>query len=57
MCSNNVAPELQTAVAYLLDVSNPLNTVKYLGLPFLVGRKKKVIFAHLKDRLWKRLQG
>lgn len=34
----------------------PLNTGKYIGLPSIVGRSKKVIFAHIRDRFWNRIQ-
>lgn len=34
----------------------PLNTGGYLGLPSLIGRRKKTVFSHLKDRLWGRIQ-
>ena len=30
---------------------------KYLGIPTIIGRSKKVIFSCLKDRIWKKLQG
>lgn len=30
---------------------------KYLGLPTVIGRSKKVVFGCLKDRVWKKLQG
>ena len=30
---------------------------KYLGLPTMVGRSKKVMFETLMDRIWKKLQG
>jgi hypothetical protein len=30
---------------------------KYLGLPVYVGRNQSKIFAYLKDRVWKRIQG
>ncbi|XP_021836344.2 uncharacterized protein [Spinacia oleracea] len=30
---------------------------KYLGLPTIIGRSKKVIFASIKERIWKKLQG
>ena len=30
---------------------------KYLGLPSFVGKNKKESFAHLKQRIWKKLQG
>ena len=31
--------------------------VKYLGLPAMIGKSKKVIFGFLKERLWKKLKG
>ncbi|XP_056697634.1 uncharacterized mitochondrial protein AtMg00310-like [Spinacia oleracea] len=30
---------------------------KYLGIPTIIGRSKKSVFATLKDRIWKKLQG
>jgi hypothetical protein len=30
---------------------------KYLGLPVYMGRSKSSLFAYLKERLWKRIQG
>ena len=30
---------------------------KYLGLPSLVGRGKKVSFSYIKERVWRKLQG
>ena len=30
---------------------------KYLGLPIMVGRSKKIIFSHVKERVWKKLKG
>lgn len=30
---------------------------KYLGIPTIVERSKKSVFAALKDRIWKKLQG
>ncbi|MCI69170.1 RNA-directed DNA polymerase (Reverse transcriptase), partial [Trifolium medium] len=29
---------------------------KYLGLPSIVGRDKKSIFAFIKDHIWKNIQ-
>jgi len=29
---------------------------KYLGLPSMIGRKKKAIFSYIWDRIWKRIQ-
>lgn len=55
--SRNVSPASQADISSSLGVCNPLNTGKYLGLPSLIGSKKKAIFAYLKDRLWKKIQG
>ena len=33
----------------ILGVSLPLDTGKYLGLPSLIGKRKKHIFSYLKD--------
>ncbi|XP_021748562.1 uncharacterized protein LOC110714363 [Chenopodium quinoa] len=33
------------------------NHEKYLGFPTVIGRSKKAVFAYIKDRIWKKLQG
>lgn len=30
---------------------------RYLGLPTMIGRSKKIIFQQLKERVWKKLKG
>ncbi|XP_070669162.1 DNA-directed RNA polymerase I subunit 2 [Malus domestica] len=40
-----------------LGVSRVEYRNRYLGLPIYVGKAKKVTFAYLKDRLWKKLNG
>ena len=40
-----------------LGVSELKQYEEYLGLPALVGRNKRASFDHLKQRIWKRLQG
>jgi len=32
-----------------------LGTVKYLGLPSMVGRSKKATFSFIKDKVWQRI--
>lgn len=55
VCSNNVAVELSEAISHILGVTYPTNTGRYLGLPSLVGKKKKDIFAHLRDRMLQKI--
>lgn len=55
--SKNVAEERRAELKHVMGVQLPLNTGRYLGLPSLVGRSKKNIFAYIKERLSKKLQG
>ncbi|KAM1068573.1 hypothetical protein ACFX2A_000525 [Malus domestica] len=41
----------------LLGVDGVDKHEKHLGLPTLVGQNKQVCFSHIKERLWKWLQG
>ncbi|PNX79261.1 ribonuclease H [Trifolium pratense] len=38
-----------------MGVRHVLGTGNYLGLPSMIGRKKKDVFAFIKDRIWKRI--
>ncbi|XP_057809148.1 uncharacterized protein LOC131023623 [Salvia miltiorrhiza] len=55
--SSNVSEQVRTEVSAIMGVSLPLNTGRYLGLPSLVGRKKREIFNYLCDHLWNKIQG
>ena len=57
MFSSNVDPTFATHFSSALGVSQPLNTGRYLGLPLLIGKKKKMIFTHIKECVWQRVQG
>lgn len=54
--SANVTADLREDISNCLQVLVPLNTSKYLGLPSLIGRNKKSVFAYLKDLVWSRIQ-
>ncbi|KAJ8649331.1 hypothetical protein MRB53_002354 [Persea americana] len=55
--SSNVLQEVRDLVSSILEVSHPLDTGRYLGLPSLIGRRKKAVFGFLRDRLWRKIQG
>ena len=55
--SSNVSEDLKSNISNILGVHAPLNTGRYLGLPSLIGRNQKVIFAFLRERMLKRIQG
>ena len=40
-----------------LGVSEIMQYEKYLGLPFLVGKRKKESFNYIKEKVWRKLQG
>lgn len=45
MFSSNVDSVVRDELSRILGVSQALNTSRYLGLPSLIGRKKKIIFG------------
>jgi hypothetical protein len=47
----------QQSVKNILNVPNETLNEKYLGMPSDVGRSMHGAFKHLKDRIWKRIQG
>jgi hypothetical protein len=47
--------EAQEDLSRLMGVRHVLGTGKYLGLPSLIGRKKKDTFSYIKVRIWKRI--
>ncbi|XP_074356080.1 uncharacterized protein LOC141695759 [Apium graveolens] len=55
--SSNVRLDKQEELKNLVGVYSDLNTGKYLGLPSLIGRSKKMVFNFFKDRLWSKIQG
>ena len=47
--SENVPHLMQVKLSQVLGVNSPLNTGRYLGLPSLIGRKKRSVFHHLRE--------
>ena len=56
MGSKNLASDLMQGFSHILGIFKPINIGRYLGLPSLVGRSKKSIFHHIRDKLWTKLQ-
>ena len=48
---------MQNMIKDMLGVMAVQQYEKYLGLSSLVGRNKKESFAHIKQQIWKKLQG
>jgi hypothetical protein len=53
--SRNMSLAAQEDLSRILGVRLVLGTRKYLGLPSMIGRDKKSIFAFIKDRIWKKI--
>ncbi|CAN1745807.1 LINE-1 retrotransposable element ORF2 protein [Linum perenne] len=46
---------LQDGISHVLGVHVPFDRGKYLGMPSVVGRNKRVAFQYVKDRVWERI--
>lgn len=55
--SRGVPTTTRTEIGELLHVQEVERHTKYLGLPTIIGRSKNTVFACLKERLWKKIQG
>lgn len=55
--SKNVSAIRRQEIVATLGVNEVAKHEKYLGLPTIIGKSKKVIFAGLKERIWKQIQG
>ncbi|CAJ2652454.1 unnamed protein product [Trifolium pratense] len=53
--SRNLSSADQEDLSKIMAVRHVLGTGNYLGLPSMIGRKKKAVFAYIKDRIWKRI--
>ena len=55
--SKSTSPNLRQVIKDTLGVVEIQQFEKYLGLPSLVGRRKKASFNYIKERMWRKLQG
>lgn len=55
--SKNVPLSMRQQITNHLGVVEVDRHEKYLGLPTIVGKSKKIIFQCIKERIWKKLQG
>ena len=55
--SESTTKENRQRVKNILGVEEIQSYEKYLGLPSLVGKKKKASFNYIKERVWRKLQG
>jgi hypothetical protein len=53
--SRNLSVAAQEDLSRIMGVRHVLGTGKYLGLPSMIGRKKKDVFSYIKDRIWRRI--
>jgi hypothetical protein len=55
--STNTKSVQRREVKEILEVQKETMNERYLGLPVHVGTSRSEVFAYLKDRVWKRIQG
>lgn len=55
--SKNVPAAVRENLKRCLGVSEVDKLSKYLGLPTIIGRSKKMIFSNIKERIWRKIQG
>lgn len=55
--SKGVCLSKQEELVELLSMQRVEKHQKYLGIPTIIGRSKRMVFSALKDRIWKKLQG
>ena len=55
--SKSTTLERKQYIKNALGVPEIRSYEKYLGLPSLIGRRKKASFEYIKERVWKKLQG
>ena len=55
--SNSILEDVKHGIKVALGVPEIMQYEKYLGLPSLVGKRKKESFNYIKEKVWRKLQG
>ena len=55
--SLNTSQELKDEIINILGSMHDSNHTKYLGLPSIIGRSKKLVFVEIKEKVGKKLAG
>ncbi|KAK3229516.1 hypothetical protein Dsin_001397 [Dipteronia sinensis] len=55
--SSNVKLSIKRSIIESLEIESGNTQDRYLGLPTLVGRNKRLLFNDMKERLWKKIRG
>lgn len=53
--SPNVDEGMRHRISAIFGVTRGINTGMYLGLPSLIGPKKREIFSYIRDKVWLKL--
>ena len=55
--SKSIPEDVNHGIKVTLGVPEVMQYEKYLGLPSLVGKRKKESFNYIKEKVWRKLQG
>ena len=55
--SLNTSQELKDEIINILGPMQDLSYTKYLGLPSIIGKSKKLVFVEIKEKVSKKLAG
>lgn len=53
--NKNTPSNVKDNISSLLCVSECLGLGNYLGMPSMIGKKKKAIFNYMRDKIWKKI--